>query len=82
MAESNGVKAGIKTTELIALIAGLLTAILPVVLEKLPAESAWIPILGAVLAAAAYIGGRSWVKVGASKAEAMKAIANGKKDPS
>lgn len=82
MAETNGVKSGRKTTEILALIAGLVVVVVPVVMDKVPADSVWAPILGAILAVATYIGGRSWVKSSASKAEAMKAIANGKKDPS
>lgn len=42
----------------IALVAGLLAAILPVLMDKLPADSAWVAVLGAVMAAVTYIGGR------------------------
>lgn len=42
----------------IALVAGLLAAVLPVILDKLPPDSVWVAVLGAVLAASVYIGGR------------------------
>ena len=67
-------KAGIKTTEALALIAGLLAAVLPVIMDKLPPDSVWVAVVGAVLAAATYIGGRSWVKAAASKADAIKSV--------
>lgn len=71
-------KPGIKTTEVLALVAGLLAAVLPVVMDKIPPDSVWVAILGAVLAAATYIGGRSWVKAAASKARALESISQGK----
>lgn len=84
MADNNGVKPGIKSTEIIALVAGLLVAVLPVIMDKVPPDSVWAPIIGAVLAAATYIGGRSWVKASASKANAIVSAANAvkRKDPS
>ncbi len=76
-------KPGIKTTEIIALVAGLLTAIIPAVTGLLPPDSVWIGILGAIGAACAYIIGRSWVKASTVRANALVAIAknSGVKDP-
>ena len=66
--------AGMKSSEFLALVAGLLTAVLPVVLEKVPSSSAWAVILGALMAAASYIAGRSYVKATGLKAEAIRAV--------
>jgi hypothetical protein len=68
---------GMKSSEFLTLIAGLLCAVIPVVLDKVPAESIWAVVLGTTLAAATYIAGRSLVKVSANKAEAIKATVAG-----
>jgi len=74
-------KPGMKTSEILALVAGLLTVLVPVLLEKIPPDSIWAVILGAVGAVAVYIGGRSWVKAAASKATAIAALSDKPGDP-
>jgi hypothetical protein len=65
-------KPGIKTTEFIALIVGLVVAVVPVVLDKIPPDSVWAVVLGGLLAVATYIGGRGYLKGVALKADAHK----------
>ena len=55
-------KPGIKSSELVVVMAGLLVAILPVVLDKVAPDSVWAVVLGALFAAATYVAGRSYVK--------------------
>ena len=66
---------GFKTSEFCVLVAGMLVAVLPVIVDKVPADSLWAPLLGSLLAAATYIAGRSWVKTAEAKADAIKTTA-------
>lgn len=69
---------GAKTSEFFVAIFGIASAVIPVVLDKVPAGSVWAVILGALLAASTYIAGRTVVKATATKADAYVAAA---KDP-
>lgn len=64
-------KPGMKTTEILALAAALIAAMVPVLLDYIPPDSRWVPILGFILAAATYIGGRSYVKASGNTAAAL-----------
>lgn len=79
-------KSGFKTSELLALVASILVAALPIVLDKLPPESTWAVVLGVLLTIATYIAGRSYVKGAASRGaalvEASKAVGVPQPDPS
>lgn len=74
-------KPGLKTSEIIVLVAGLLVAVIPTITGILPADSVWIAILGALGAAASYIIGRSWVKASTAKAGALVEMARFGGDP-
>lgn len=66
-------KKGLSTSEWLALVAGIIAAVVPVILEKIPPESTAAVILGVLATIAAYILGRSYVKGKASAAEALVA---------
>jgi len=64
-------KSGFKSSEFIILMAGMITAIIPVILRAVNPDSVWAIALGALLAAATYIGGRSYVKGKTALADAV-----------
>lgn len=67
---------GFKSSEFVVMIAGLLSCVIPVVMDKVPQDSVWYVICGALLASCAYIAGRSLVKASEAKSEAVKAAAD------
>lgn len=67
---------GTKSSEFVVLVAGVAAAVLPVVLDKVPPDGVWAVVLGALLAAATYIAGRSHVKATTIKANALMATAD------
>jgi F0F1-type ATP synthase assembly protein I len=69
--------AGMKTSEFLALFAGIIGAIVPVLMDRLPAESMWGIALGCLLAASTYIVSRTTVKVTDIKAKALIASKQG-----
>jgi len=75
MKDETEVKDGIKTSELALMAAGIIATITPILMDKVEAGSVWAVLLGCLGAIAAYILGRSWVKVGASKAKAIETAA-------
>lgn len=68
-------KPGIKSTELYVTIAALLVTVIPVLMDKVPQDGIWPMILGAILAVATYVAGRSHVKATEAKAKAVEAAA-------
>jgi hypothetical protein len=79
-------KPGIKTSEAIALVAGCIAAIIPVIADRVPPDSVWAVLVGILGAVSAYILGRSYVKgknsTGTALVEASKAsVANPSQPP-
>jgi hypothetical protein len=64
----------------IALAAGIALAVIPLAMDYIPKDSAWVPVLGALLAIATYIGGRQ-LRLGA-EAKANAVIEAAKAAPS
>ena len=75
------IKPGMKSTEWIALVASIVLAVVPVLLDKVPAESTLYVILGLLVTVATYIVGRSHVKASGLKAEAMAAAVKASAGP-
>jgi hypothetical protein len=64
-------KSGFQSSELAALVCGLLVSVIPVLADKVPPDSVWAILLGSLLAVATYIAGRSHVKATTAKANAV-----------
>ena len=54
-----------------ATVAGVLVAIIPLLAGKLPQDSEWVAIIGAVMALCTYVAGWKYEKVGAARNAAM-----------
>jgi hypothetical protein len=74
-------KPGFKTTEFIALIAGIIATVVPLLMDKIPPGSVWAVVLGSLLAVATYISGRSYLKAASVKSDAIAAIGATKSNP-
>ncbi len=65
------IKPGIKSSELIATVAGVLVGVIPAVMDVLPPEHKIYALLGVLLSIATFVAGRSHVKASHSKAQAF-----------
>lgn len=74
-------KDGYKTTEWLALVAALVVAIIPIVLDLLPKEGSVAAILGVLLLVAKYIHDRTALKVIDTQSAAAVATAQAGKPP-
>ena len=70
---STAQKSGFKTSELAVTIAGILAVVIPAAAELVPRDSLMATILGVVGLVAAYVGGRTAVKMSGNKQAAAVA---------
>jgi hypothetical protein len=54
-----------------ATVAGVLVSLLPLIMGKLPPDSEWVGVIGAVMALMTYVAGWKYEKVGAARNAAM-----------